>query len=188
MKYKQAETPDCLFLINKYCQTPQAKKILLQHSQFVMKKATAIASRLENTAIDLSFLREGALLHDIGISSTLAPAIGCTGTHPYIAHGVLGREILEREGFLKHALVCERHTGVGLTVKDIKLQSLPLPKREMVPVSLEEQIICYADKFYSKSPESLHVEKSVESIRNGLSKFCCSKTRQFDAWVELFGP
>ncbi len=64
------------------------------------------------------------------------------------------------EGYPRHALVCERHTGAGLSLEGIIAQDLPVPHREMVPVSLEEQVICFADKFYSKT--HLEKEKSVK--------------------------
>ena len=47
---------------------------------------------------DIEFIRTAALLHDIGIFMTHAPKFGCFGDHPYLAHGYLGRELLEREG------------------------------------------------------------------------------------------
>ncbi len=60
------------------------------------------------------------MLHDIGIFLTNAPHIGCYGDKPYICHGYLGREILDKEGLPGHAMVCERHVGAGLTVTDIE--------------------------------------------------------------------
>ncbi|MEZ4602993.1 MAG: hypothetical protein R2861_06175 [Desulfobacterales bacterium] len=37
-----------------------------------------------------------------------------------------------------------------MSVDEIQTHHLPLPLRSMVPVTLEEEIICYADKFFSK--------------------------------------
>jgi uncharacterized protein len=45
----------------------------------------------------------------------------------------------------------ERHVGVGISRQEIRDRNLPLPLRDMLPASLEEIIICYADKFFSKS-------------------------------------
>lgn len=91
------------------------------------------------------------MIHDIGIFLTNAPRISCLGSFPYICHGYLGADLMRKEGFPKHALVCERHTGAGISLSDIEQQNLPLPKRDLRPVSLEEQLICFADKFYSKT-------------------------------------
>jgi uncharacterized protein len=179
---------NCEAIIKKYySEESTLYNILVIHVQKVKNKALEIAKRLNNPSLNIPFIEEGALLHDIGIIKTFAPDIGCNGEYPYICHGILGREILEMEGLPKHALVCERHTGTGLTIEDITREHLPLPKRDMLPISLEEQIICYADKFYSKNPKKLHKEKSIDDIRRELKKFGSSKLEQFDLWLKLFG-
>ena len=61
------------------------------------------------------------------------------------------RTLVRSEGYPRHALVCERHTGAGLALEDIIAQNLPVPHRDMLPVSMEEQVVCFADKFYSKT-------------------------------------
>ena len=61
---------------------------------------------------------------------------------------------------------------------------LPLPHRDMLPVMLEEQLICYADKFYSKS--QLKETHSLERIRTQLGHFGQSQVAKFDAWHTLF--
>jgi uncharacterized protein len=44
------------------------------------------------------------------------------------------------------------------------------PAEDFVPVSLEEKIICVADKFFSKKPRKLWKEKKPEAIEKNLSK------------------
>lgn len=179
---------DPIKIIKKYYDPDsEAYRILIIHSELVMRKALTLAENVAHLQPDIQFIREAAMLHDLGIYMTDAPEIGCHGKHPYICHGVLGRELLEKEGYPRHALVCERHTGVGLTRADIARQNLPLPDRDMMPVSLEEKIICFADKFYSKNPNKLLREKSVEKIRKKIAKFGEKKMRQFEEWVALFG-
>jgi len=126
------------------------------------------------------------MLHDIGIFMTNTPELGCAGDHPYICHGYLGRSLLEKRGLPGHARVCERHVGAGISVADIALQRLPLPLRDMLPVSIEEQIICYADKFFSKLPERAGREYLVEQILKGLEKFGPDKTERFQQWTMMF--
>jgi len=121
------------------------------------------------------------------VSRVNAPELGLHGDQPYITHGVLGRAILESEGYPLHALVCERHIGVGLTLADILKQNLPLPHRDMYPVSLAEEIICFADLFYSKKPDKLTHKKSVERVRKNLFAFGDEKLRVFEGWVVRFG-
>jgi len=83
-------------------------------------------------------------------------------------------------------IICERHIGVGITLEDIEEKELPLPKRDMIPLSVEEQIICFADKFFSKNPKFLLEEKSIKRIREYISKIGEEKLRQFDEGIRLF--
>ena len=91
---------------------------------------------------------------------------------------------MTRDGCPRHALVCERHTGAGLSLKSILEQGLPVPQREMVPVSLEEQVICFADKFFSKT--HLDREKSVEKALKSISKYGEEGVVRFNEWCERF--
>jgi len=61
---------------------------------------------------------------------------------------------------------------------------LPLPERDMIPQSLEEQLICYADKFYSKS--KLNEPHTVEIIRKDLARFGVLSVDSFDKWHSFF--
>jgi len=178
---------DVIKLIEKYY-GPDSKAyyFLVHHSKLVAHKALQVAGRLKELAPDLKFIEEAAMLHDIGIFMTHDPKIGCYGSHPYISHGYLGRELLEKEGLPLHALVCERHVGVGLTRTDIENNKLPLPARDMLPVTLEEKIICFADKFYSKEEHSLTAEKPVGKIRALVLNFGEDKVKVFDEWLILF--
>lgn len=143
----------------------------LVHVTLVTQKALAIGRQLKVSAEQLTFIEEASMLHDIGICKVNAPEIGCTGTLPYIAHGTEGRTILESEGLPSHALVCERHTGVGLSLKEIIDRQLPLPQRDMLPESLEEKIICWADLFYSKVPKKIWLEKNLPDIEQAIAEY-----------------
>ena len=173
-----------LDIINKYCTDEKQRNILLTHSRAVAAKALEIANLHPEFNTDKRFIEEAALLHDIGIIHVNAPAIACYGTEPYIKHGILGAEILHSEGLERHALVCERHTGTGLTLQQIVERELPLPHRDMQPISMEEQIICFADKFFSKT--RLDTEKTIEQARRSLEKFGEEGLQKFDAWCSMF--
>ncbi len=173
-------------LLEKYFDDARALAIVLEHSRLVAAKALRIADSLKGADIDRRFIEEAALLHDIGICRTASPGIGCHGAEPYIRHGIIGREILEAEGLPRHALVCERHIGVGLTVADIIAQNLPIPRREMAPLSMEERIISFADLFYSKKTGTVHFEKTPEQVRDNLAGFGAHKVVIFDEWLTEF--
>ena len=164
-----------------------AYKVLVTHSEMVAQKAVAIGERLKEGKVDTDFLWEAAMLHDIGMIYTDVHRIGCFGHEPYIRHGIIGRRILDEAGFPEHALVCERHTGVGLSREEIKKQKLPLPARDMIPVSLAEQIICYADCFYSKRLDKLTVAKPIDKLRRSAAKWGPEHLKRLEKWIKKFG-
>ena len=172
-------------IIDKYYpEENELRRILMIHSRSVADKALAIAEAHPELPIDKQFVEEAAMLHDIGIFRTNAPSIQCFGTEPYICHGTIGAQLMREEAFPQHALVCERHTGSGLSILEIKRQNLPVPHHDMLPLSLEEKLICYADKFFSKT--HLERERTVEQARNSLLKFGEEGIARFDTWIQLF--
>lgn len=178
---------DPLDIIRKYYPSHEpAYPVLLEHSRAVARKALAIARGVSHLHPDLAFIEEAAMLHDVGILLTHAPFIGCYGDSPYICHGYLGRELLEREGLMSHALVCERHVGVGIRVTDMERQGLPLPRRDMIPLTLEEKIICFADKFYSKKMHGQAREKSLQGVRRNIARYGEEQLGYFDELNRLF--
>ncbi len=178
---------DPLEIIGKYYRPGSlAYEMLVGHGRAVAGKSLKIARKMPSLFPDQGFIEEAAMLHDIGIFLTDAPGIGCHGEKPYICHGYLGRELLEREGLPRHGLVCERHVGVGITIPDIRRYNLPLPAREMLPVTLEERIICYADKFFSKKSGALDLEKSADDVRASIRKYGEEKLLAFEELHSLF--
>ena len=172
-------------IINKYYDGDAAlRRILVVHSESVARKALLIADTHPELNLDRQFLLEAAMLHDIGICQTDAPGILCHGPHPYICHGILGAAMLREEGLERHARVCERHTGAGLSLNDIVSQNLPLPHQSLLPETLEEQVICYADKFFSKT--RLDREKTAEQAERSLAKFGTEGLLRFQKWENLF--
>lgn len=172
-------------IIDKYYPADdELRRILITHSRAVADRALAIADCHPEMHIDRQFLEEAAMLHDIGVFRTDAPGICCTGTEPYIRHGVIGADIMRAEGFPQHARVCERHTGAGISLNEIEAQSLPLPHHDFLPETMEEKLICYADKFYSKS----HLERvrTVEQAAKSLEKFGKDGAARFMEWAKMF--
>jgi len=186
MAVKQLKKSPLEIIEQIYDRGSPAYRILVAHGQLVAEKAAVLAERVAHLSPDVGFIEQAALLHDIGMIFTDAPKLGCHGPHPYVCHGVLGRKLLEGFGLHRHALVCERHVGVGITREDIRTQQLPLPDRDMLPESIEEQIICYADKFFSKNGHSAGKEKSVETVVAALERYGSDKARRFQSWVKLF--
>ena len=176
---------DCIKILEKYY-SPESElyNLLIAHSQQVANFALEIAHRNPQLNIDCDFVFEAAMLHDIGVFKTHAPSIHCVGDMPYICHGIIGREILEAEGLPRHALVCEHHTGSGLTIDEIIAQELPLPHRDMLPTTIEEKLVCYADKFFSKS--RIAPAKPLEKVQADMARFGEASLNRFNELTALF--
>ena len=177
-----------LFIIEKfYVPGTKLYQVLVEHSRIVTEKSLEIANNLMHLSPNLNFIKRAAMLHDIGIFQTRAHSIGCTGDIPYICHGYLGRKLLDEQGLPpEYGLVCERHTGAGITKENIISNNLPLPQRNMIPISIEEKIICVADKYHSKNPK--HADKKITTIQiiEELEKINLDHAKRFSIWAEAF--
>ena len=128
-------------IIDKYYPTDnELRRLLIKHSRQVADRALAICRKHRELPVDMQFLEEAAMLHDIGIYQCDA------------------------------ARVAERHTGTGLAGFE--------------PETLEEQVVCYADKFYSKSNPD-HVRSVLETAQS-LEKFGHAGVEKFLAWAKKF--
>ena len=185
-----------------YPEDTPLRRLLILHSECVRDKALQIMERVGDRFQVLGFnpnlVIAGAMLHDIGICQTHAPGIFCEGTEPYICHGTIGakmlRQLMVEQSFSDEdaamlaacARICERHTGAGLTREDIIRQKLPLdPSDDLVPETLEEQLVCLADKFFSKSGDP-RKEKSLEHVRRSMMKFGADSMARFEALCNTF--
>lgn len=167
-----------------YPENSRVYRILLEHSEQVATRLLRISLLRPDIVADWRFIYEAAFLHDIGIFMCNAPSIECFGTHIYIEHGYLGADLLRGINLPRHALVAERHTGTGITRAQIENDHLPLPDRIYEPQTIEEQLVAYADKFYSKT--RLGQETPLEVVRKKMAKFGESSLAVFDRWHMLF--
>ena len=165
-----------------YIKGTRARAILERHSRSVAD----LALQLNRGRLDDNLVEQAAMLHDIGIFLTDAPGIDCHGSEPYIRHGILGADLLRRHGFAEEiARVAERHTGAGIFPDDIAALGLPLPcDRVLYPVEPLERLICYADKFYSKS--GTMERKSPERVRASMLRHSEATLERFEALAREF--
>lgn len=172
-------------VIDKYYPPERLRRVIyMRHCESVARLAVEIAERCR-LDIDLSQVYEAAMLHDIGICLTDARDIGCEGTEPYIMHGVLGAQLLRREGMPEvYARVAERHTGAGITREEIEAQGLPLPPGDYIPETVLERLVCYADKFYSKSGDMQR--KSPERVEVSMARISEGTLERFRALKREF--
>lgn len=90
--------------------------------------------------IDADLVLAGAMLHDIG-------RFKCPpNSKDSIRHGIEGYNILMGEGLGELAQIARNHIGFGIRKSDIVRLGLNLPKKDFVPKTIEEKIVCFADK------------------------------------------
>lgn len=174
-------------IIDKYYPADTLRRaIYMRHCHAVATLALEIAAR-KQLPLDPAEIEAAAMLHDIGICMTDAPGIGCEGTEPYICHGVLGADLLRREGAPEEmARVALRHTGAGITRSEVTEQNLPLPPADYMPETLLERLVCYADKFYSKSGDMKR--KTHDRVVDSMKHISDATLKRFNLLDLEFGP
>ena len=171
----------------------ELRNILIVHSQMVRDLALRCCDAHPELHLDRDLVEAASMLHDIGIIRTDADGIHCFGTEHYLRHGRIGALMLREDanifGYTEeeiepYARICERHTGAGLTRQQIEERDLPLPHQDFLPETMEEKLVCYADKFYSKT----HLEyfKPYEKVVRSLEKFGEDGVKRFEQWHRLF--
>ena len=142
------------------------------HSLIVKNICLQIAEKLEKDygiKTDKKLIEIGALIHDIGIYEYLDDDYKTKKN--YVDHGKTGYEILLKEGVSKkRARFALTHIGVGYE-KDI-------------PISIEEEIVAYADSFHSKCPVRFN---TYEDEKKHLESFDLNKGIIYERFKDKFG-
>ncbi|MDG6228709.1 MAG: HDIG domain-containing protein [Candidatus Thermoplasmatota archaeon] len=124
------------------------------HCKAVRDIAVRIAQKA-GARVDL--VEAGALLHDIGRAKTNT-----------IRHAIEGVKIAKKLGLSQEIIdIIERHIGAGISM-DVA-RSLGLPKKEYIPLTLEEKIVCHADNLLddcTRQPIEKEIEKALLSGHN----------------------
>lgn len=93
--------------------------------------------------------------------------------------------MLRSLGYERHARVCERHTGTGLTKEVILQNGWNLPAKDLLPETLEEQLICFADKFFSKT-KFLTQPRTFEQVVESMRKISEESVKKVQMWAQVF--
>jgi uncharacterized protein len=101
-------------------------------SAYAVKLARACQKR--GLKVDVPLVEISGLLHDIGRSKTHS-----------VDHALVGGEIARSFGLSNSVVsIIERHAGGGIPKDEAK--KLGWPAKDYLPQTLEEKIVCYADK------------------------------------------
>jgi uncharacterized protein len=129
---------------------------VVSHCLAVTELALQIASKLKANGyqIDLRTVEAGAILHDIGRSKTHG-----------VEHSVVGAQIAHKVGLPPSvANIIKRHVGAGITGQEAA--SLGWPKDIYVPQTLEEKVVCYADKRIEHD-KVVPIETEIQKLESG---------------------
>jgi len=140
------------------------------------KAVRDIALKIANyTNADKNLVEVGALLHDIGRSKTHG-----------IFHAVEGVKIAKKLGLSVDIInIIERHIGAGLSADVAK--SLGLPKKDYIPITLEEKIVCHADNLIDNS-KFKKIEFEVErALRDGHKDYALRLVRLHKELSDICG-
>ena len=142
---------------------------LIFHCSHVMNIALQILEQLpDEVKCDRDLVLIGAFLHDIGRTSTQGIKHGIAGSK------IIKNEFIENDFTLNLANIASRHIGGGIPKDETK--ELGLPFEDFLPISLEEKIVCYADKLADYDFEKIRGNYSItnwytyDSIENEVSK------------------
>ena len=169
-----------LKLLKKYSFSQEDFEIVADHSLAVLGRALEIIRKKKLYQIDLDLVVAGCLLHDIGAFGFMKNFH--LKQDDYIKHGIIGGKILRKEGLNKIALIAERHIGAGISKKEIIKNNFSLPKKDFLPVTLEQRLVCYADKFHSKSGK----KDSLESVKKEMKSYKGGVFGRFGELEEMF--
>jgi uncharacterized protein len=132
---------------------------VIAHCKTVAALALRIAAacQAKGMQVDLQLVGAGALLHDIGRSET-----------HNVEHGIVGAEIA-RKLKLPESIVAiiERHVGGGIDVDEAK--QLGWPPNRYLPQTLEERIVCYADKLIEGN-RRVPIKRTIEKLSKELGR------------------
>jgi uncharacterized protein len=128
---------------------------VITHCQAVASLALEIAEefKTKNYPVNLALIEAGALLHDLGRSKNHS-----------VNHAIEGMKLAQTEE-LPDTVVCiiKRHVGAGITAEEA--DKLNWPKDNYIPQTLEEKIVCYADKCISGNAR-VSVETTIKQLHD----------------------
>ncbi len=145
---------------------------VISHCLAVTELALQIGNKLEAKGhkVDLPLVEAGALLHDIGRSKTHG-----------VEHSLVGAQIAQAIGLPQPVIdIIKRHVGAGISPQEADW--LGWPKDNYVPQTLEEKVVCYADKRIDHD-KVVPVETEIERLQNNGFPEAAERVRNLHAEI-----
>jgi uncharacterized protein len=127
---------------------------IINHCIAVTELSLDLAKKLQakGLKIDLTLIEVGAMLHDLGRSETHT-----------VNHSLVGVQIAKKIGLPDSVVnIIKRHVGAGISCDEADW--LGWPKDNYIPQTLEEKIVCYADKLIDHD-RVMPVEVEIEKLQ-----------------------
>jgi len=119
-------------------------------SKLLAETAAARGNMVSHEAVEA-----GALLHDIGRSQT-----------QLVNHGYVGAQVLEKEGVDRMVVeIVRRHVGAGISAEEAG--ALGFPPGDYIPRTLEQKIVCFADKMLDGDKARPFEEEVKRFVKKG---------------------
>ena len=177
---------DTLAIIHRYYpEGSDIERVLRQHAEDVTGLALELVDAHPRWGSTASSSRRRRCSTISGSIRPVRPRSSAQAKLPTSYTATSEPSYLRSLGLPRHAWVAERHTGSGLTAEEIAARAIPLPPGIYTPQCPEEELICYADKFYSKT--KLGQRKALERVRSGFSKHGEAALARFDALHQKYG-
>ncbi|QQG48109.1 MAG: HDIG domain-containing protein [archaeon] len=130
---------------------------IVRHCKTVARVSMILATELQSQgkAVDKEAVLAGALLHDIGRNRAQT-----------VRHGLEGSLLLKEEGVDEKVVeIVRRHVGAGLSAEEAK--ALGFPNLDYIPRSVEEVVVCFADKMVDGVKVRPFEEEVKRFVRKG---------------------
>jgi len=130
---------------------------VIKHCEAVSKLAVEIALTIRKRGLNcnIELVEVGSLLHDIGRAKTHS-----------VHHAIEGARIAETQRLPKPVIsIIKRHVGGGISANEAR--RLRWPRDNYIPQTLEEKVVCYADKLIENS-QRVTFSKTLENLSETL--------------------
>jgi len=134
-------------------------KGVIEHCKTVSRFAVKIAKvyRKKGFNVQVQLVEVSGLLHDVGRSKTHS-----------VDHALVGGEIARALGLSNSIVqIIERHAGGGIPKEEAR--RLGWPVKDYLPKTLEEKIVCYADKRV-KGLRTVPIEQALKTYMASLGE------------------
>jgi uncharacterized protein len=127
---------------------------VIRHCIGVAGLAVETADQLQANGyeIDVELVEAGALLHDLGRSKCHS-----------VDHAIIGADIARSLDLPESVInIIKRHVGAGIS--EDEAAKLGWPKDNYIPQTLEEKVVCYADKLIEHG-KKMPIETEIKKLQ-----------------------